>query len=73
MPQVPTMGIRVALLHTVIRHIVNGFIDWLIAQEQISIRTPDQEVISQRVFIFVLSINYCERELPPNIPPLHFL
>jgi hypothetical protein len=48
----PPMGIRVALLHTVIRHIVDGFIDWLIIQKQILIRTPEQEVISQRVFIF---------------------
>ena len=29
------MGIRLPLLHIVIRHIVTGFIDWLIVQKQI--------------------------------------
>ena len=53
---------RLQLLH--IRYVVTGIIDWLVIQKQIQIRTPDQEVISQYVFIFVLSINYCERELP---------
>ena len=58
------MGIWLPLLHIVIRYVVTGIIDWLVIQKQIQIRTPDQEVISQYVFVFVLSINYCEQELP---------
>ena len=53
---------RLQLLH--IRYVVTWIIDWLVIQKQIQIRTPDQEVISQYVFIFVLSINYCEWEFP---------
>ena len=52
------MSQRLQLLH--IQHVVIGIIDWFVIQKQIQIRTPDQEVISQYVFIFVLYINYCE-------------
>ena len=63
------MSQRLQLLH--IRHVVIGIIDWLVIQKQIQIRTPDQEVISQYVFVFVLSVNYCERELPQI--PHHYI
>ena len=48
------MGIRVTLLHLVIRYIIDKDIDWLIVQEQVSIRTPYQEVIPLRIFVVSL-------------------
>ena len=84
MPQVPTKGIRVTLLHIVIQDIIDRIVNWLIVQEQVSIRTPDQEVIPPHIIVISLpryhgsiplgifcsiSINYYERELSP---PLYF-
>ena len=48
------MGIRVTLLHLVIRYIIDRIVNWLIVQEQVSIRTPYQEVIPLRIFVVSL-------------------
>ena len=41
MSPMPTMGILVTLLHVIIQHIINEFIDRIIVQKQIPVQTPN--------------------------------